>query len=40
VPVRQSSVQQFQSANDTKMILLDKSKSAKFVIIGVGISAK
>jgi hypothetical protein len=40
VPVRHSPVQQFQPDNDTKKILLDKSKLAKFVIIGVGLSAK
>jgi hypothetical protein len=40
VPVRQSPVQQFQPANDTKKILLDESEPAKFVVIGVGLSAK
>jgi hypothetical protein len=33
-------VQQFQPANDTKKILLDKNKPAKFIIIGAGLSAK
>jgi hypothetical protein len=40
VPVCQSPVQQFQSANDTKKILLDKSDPTKFIIIGTGLSAK
>jgi hypothetical protein len=33
-------VQQFQPANDTKKILLDKSEPAKFVVIGASLSAK
>jgi hypothetical protein len=33
-------VEQFQSANDTKKILLDESDPSKFVIIGTGLSAK
>jgi hypothetical protein len=40
VPVRQSPVQQFQPANDTKKILLGESDPTKFVIIGTGLSAK
>jgi hypothetical protein len=40
MPVRQSSVQQFQSANDTKKILLDESEPAKFFVIGANLSAK
>jgi hypothetical protein len=40
VPSCQSPVQQFQPANDTKKILLDENEPAKFVIIGVGLSAK
>jgi hypothetical protein len=36
---RQSPVEQFQPANDTK-ILLDESNPSKFVIIGTGLSAK
>jgi hypothetical protein len=40
VPVRQSPVQQFQPANDTKKILLDESDPTKFVIIGASLSAK
>jgi hypothetical protein len=40
VPVRQSPVEQFQPANDTKKILLDESDPSKFVIIGTGLSAK
>jgi hypothetical protein len=40
MPVHQSPVQQFQPANDTKKILLDKSDPTKFVIIGIGLSAK
>jgi hypothetical protein len=40
VPVRQSPVQQFQLANDTKKILLDESDPTKFVIISTGLSAK
>jgi hypothetical protein len=40
VPVRQSPVEHFQPANDTKKILLDESDPTKFVIIGTGLSAK
>jgi hypothetical protein len=40
VPARQSPVEQFKSANDTKKILLDESDPSKFVIIGTGLSAK
>jgi hypothetical protein len=40
VPVRQSPVQQFQPANDTKKILLDESDPTKFINIGTGVSAK
>jgi hypothetical protein len=40
VPVRQSPVEQFQSANDTKKIMLDESDPSKFIIIGTGLSAK
>jgi hypothetical protein len=37
---RQSPVEQFKPANDTKKILLDESDPSKFVIIGTGLSAK
>jgi hypothetical protein len=40
VPARQSPVEQFQLANDTKKIMLDESDQTKFVIIGTGLSAK
>jgi hypothetical protein len=40
VPVRQSPVEQFKPADDTKKILLDESDPSKFVIIGTGLSAK
>jgi hypothetical protein len=40
VPIRQSPVEQFQPANDTKKVLLDESDPSKFVIIGTGLSAK
>jgi hypothetical protein len=40
VLVRQSPVQQFQPANDTKKILLDESDPTKFVITGISLSAK
>jgi hypothetical protein len=40
VPVRQSPVEQFKPANDTKKILLDESNPSKYVIIGTGLSAK
>jgi hypothetical protein len=40
VPARQSPVEQFKPVNDTKKILSDESDPSKFVIIGVGLSAK
>jgi hypothetical protein len=40
VSARQSPVEQFKPANDTKKILLDKSDPSKFVIIGADLSAK
>jgi hypothetical protein len=40
VPARQSPVEQFKPANDAKKILLDESNPSKFVIIGIGLSAK
>jgi hypothetical protein len=40
VPVRQSPVQQFKPANNTKKILLDESDPTKYVIIGTSLSAK
>jgi hypothetical protein len=40
VPARQSPVEQFKLADDTKKILLDESDPSKFVIIGIGLSAK
>jgi hypothetical protein len=40
VPVRQSPVEQFKPADDTKKILLDESDPSKFIIIGTGLSAK
>jgi hypothetical protein len=40
VPARQSPVEQFKPANDTKKIMLDESDPSKFVIIGTGLSAK
>jgi hypothetical protein len=40
VPVRQSLVEQFRPANDTKKILLDESDPSKYVIIGTDLSAK
>jgi hypothetical protein len=40
VPVRQSPVEQFKPANDTKKILLDESDPSKYVIIGIGLFAK
>jgi hypothetical protein len=40
VPVRQSPVEQFKPANNTKKILLDESDPSKYVIIGTGLSAK
>jgi hypothetical protein len=39
-PVRQSPVEQFKPANDTKKILLDESDPTKYIIIGTGLSAK
>jgi hypothetical protein len=40
VPVRQSPIEQFKPANDTKKILLDESDPSKYIIIGTGLSAK
>jgi hypothetical protein len=40
VPARQSPVEQFKPANDTKKILLDENDPSKFVIIGASLSAK
>jgi hypothetical protein len=40
VPTRQSPVEQFKPANDTKKILLDESDPSKYVIIDTGLSAK
>jgi hypothetical protein len=40
VPVRQSPVEQFKPADDTKKILLDESDPTKYVIIDTGLSAK
>jgi hypothetical protein len=40
VPARQSPVEQFKPANDTKKILLDESDPSWFVIIGTGLSTK
>jgi hypothetical protein len=40
VSVRQSPVEQFKPANDTKKILLDESDPSKYVIIGTGLSTK
>jgi hypothetical protein len=40
VSVRQSPVEQFKPADDTKKILLDESDPSKYVIIGTGLSAK
>jgi hypothetical protein len=40
VPARQSLVEQFKPADDTKKILLDESDPSKFVTIGTGLSAK
>jgi hypothetical protein len=40
VPARQSPVEQFKLADDTKKILLDESDPSKFVIIGTVLSAK
>jgi hypothetical protein len=40
IPFRQSPVEQFKPANDTKKILLDENDPSKYVIIGSGLSAK
>jgi hypothetical protein len=40
MPVRHSPVEQFKPANDAKKILLDESDPTKYVIIGIGLSAK
>jgi hypothetical protein len=40
VPVRQSPVEQFKPANNTKKILLDVSDPTKYVIIGTDLSTK
>jgi hypothetical protein len=40
VPVRQSPVEQFKPANDTKKIPLDESDPTKYVIIGTSLSTK
>jgi hypothetical protein len=40
VPARQSPVEQFKPANDTKKILLDERDPSKYIIIGTGLSAK
>jgi hypothetical protein len=40
VPVRQSPLEQFKPANDTKKILLDESDPTKYVIISTSLSAK
>jgi hypothetical protein len=40
VPVRESPVEQFKPADDTKKILLDESDPTKYIIIGTGLSAK
>jgi hypothetical protein len=40
VLVRQSPVEYFKLANDTKKILLDESNPSKFVVISTGLSAK
>jgi hypothetical protein len=40
MPARQSPMEQFNPADDTKKILLDKSDPSKFVIIGTGLSTK
>jgi hypothetical protein len=40
VSARQSPVEQFKPADDTKKILLDESDPSKFIIIGTGLSAK
>jgi hypothetical protein len=40
VSARQSPVEQFKPADDTKKVLLDESDPSKFVIIGFGLSAK
>jgi hypothetical protein len=40
VLARQSPVEQFKPANDTKNILLDESDPSKYIIIGIDLSAK
>jgi hypothetical protein len=40
VPVRQSPVEHFKPADDTKKILLDESDPSRYVIIGTGLSSK
>jgi hypothetical protein len=40
VPARQSPVEQFKPADDTKKILLDEGDPTKFIIIGTGLSDK
>jgi hypothetical protein len=40
VPVRQSPVEQFKPADDTKKILLDESDPSKYIITGTGLPAK
>jgi hypothetical protein len=40
VSVRQSPVEQFKPADNTKKILLDESDPTKYVIIGTGLSTK
>jgi hypothetical protein len=40
MPARQSPVEQFKPADDTKKILFDESDPSKFVIIGTGLSTK
>jgi hypothetical protein len=40
VPVRQSPVEQFKPADDTKKILLDEGDPSKYVIIGTSLSTK
>jgi hypothetical protein len=40
VSARQSPVEQFKPADDTKKILLDESDPSKYVIISTSLSAK
>jgi hypothetical protein len=40
VSVRQSPVEQFKPADDTKKIMLDENDPSKYVIISTGLSAK